>query len=647
MKLIHSVLLPFLASVALFAQGAGKSVLFDHTHHEEGGVSAEWVICSGYEPDPYPANPARETDWNGGLSALAFDLHNQGYKVQTLPASGGRITYGDSTNAQDLSHYSVFFIPECYTYFTAAEKTAIVRFVQNGGGLFLLGNHQGASRVSSSVPGSTDAFTVFNDLATNNGGSSFGLTWVVGHGPGDSSANTTSGAYSSLSDPVTDAIIRGLNGTLSLQDFHSYSYVKVDTSVNATAEGILSTEVSGDPASDYFIAACAFGNGRIVATGDSSPADDGTTTTSGKSLHNSYTLNSNRAFFLNAIQYLASASIPASQPPVVSITSPSGNTSITAGASVTFQATASDPAGGSLTYSWNFGDGNTSSSLGPIAHPFAAAGTYTATFTATNAQNLSSSATRVITVTSVPPSAPVITSQPTNQTVTAGQTATFTVTATGSGLNYQWMKNGAAISGATSAVYVAPATTTADSGSTFAVTVSNTAGSVSSNAATLTVNPSSTVPDLMVNGGFENGTASWTGTTGDIGTWSQEAAYEGTRNAWLCGNGSSATETLYQTVTIPSAITSATLSFYLHVDTAETTTTSAYDKLTVQVLNASGTVLKTLASYSNLNAASGYSLKTFDLSAYKGQTVRLSFKGTEDSSLQTSFVIDKVSLLVK
>ncbi len=85
--------------------------------------------------------------------------------------------------------------------------------------------------------------------------------------------------------------------------------------------------------------------------------------------------------------------------------------------------------------------------------------------------------------------APTITTQPTNQTVTAGQTATFAVVAGGTApLGYQWQKNGANIAGATAASYTTPVTTTADSGSTFAVVVSNTVGTVTSSAATLTVN---------------------------------------------------------------------------------------------------------------------------------------------------------------
>jgi len=92
-----------------------------------------------------------------------------------------------------------------------------------------------------------------------------------------------------------------------------------------------------------------------------------------------------------------------------------------------------------------------------------------------------------------PPTPPSITTQPADNTVTAGQTAKFTVTATGATpLKHQWMKNWVNISGATNASYTTPATTTADNGALFAVVVSNVAGSVTSNNATLTVN--STIP---------------------------------------------------------------------------------------------------------------------------------------------------------
>ncbi len=85
--------------------------------------------------------------------------------------------------------------------------------------------------------------------------------------------------------------------------------------------------------------------------------------------------------------------------------------------------------------------------------------------------------------------APSITAQPASQTVTAGQTATFSVAATGTApLTYQWNKNNVAISGANSSAYTTAATMSSDNGAQFTVTVSNVAGTITSNPATLTVN---------------------------------------------------------------------------------------------------------------------------------------------------------------
>lgn len=152
---------------------------------------------------------------------------------------------------------------------------------------------------------------------------------------------------------------------------------------------------------------------------------------------------------------------------------------------------------------------------------------------------------------------------------------------------------------------------------------------------------------LITNGGFETGLATpWTLSSGILcnSTCSGETAHAGSWFVWLDGYGSSHTDTASQQVTIPSGKTTVNLSYYLHIDTAETTTSSAYDKLSVQVFNGSGTLLKTLATFSNLNAATGYTLHSSSLAAYAGQTVTIKFTGTEDTSLQTSFVLDDVSL---
>jgi hypothetical protein len=84
----------------------------------------------------------------------------------------------------------------------------------------------------------------------------------------------------------------------------------------------------------------------------------------------------------------------------------------------------------------------------------------------------------------------------------------------------------------------------------------------------------------------------------------------------------------------------------MHIDTAETTTTTKYDTLKLQLLNSAGTVLANLYTYSNLNHNTGYSLHSFNLASYAGQAVTLKFTGTEDSIDQTSFVIDDTAVNV-
>jgi subtilisin family serine protease len=149
--------------------------------------------------------------------------------------------------------------------------------------------------------------------------------------------------------------------------------------------------------------------------------------------------------------------------------------------------------------------------------------------------------------------------------------------------------------------------------------------------------------ELLLNRGFESGAVNWTATAGVITNSTGQTPRTGSFYAWLDGYGVTHTDSLFQQITIPSTVNSATLSFWLKINTAETTTTTAFDRLQVQIRNSSNTVLTTLATYSNLNATAGYTLKTFDLSAFRGQTIRIYFLGTEDSSLQTSFVIDDTS----
>lgn len=148
-----------------------------------------------------------------------------------------------------------------------------------------------------------------------------------------------------------------------------------------------------------------------------------------------------------------------------------------------------------------------------------------------------------------------------------------------------------------------------------------------------------TPTQVVANGGFESGTSPWSQSSSSVITSrAGESAHGGTSFAWLDGVGSTHTDTLSQSVTIPSGCSTATLTFWLHIDTDETTSSTAYDKLTAKIGST------TLATYSNLDQNTGYVQKSIDVSAFAGQTVNLAFTGTEDYSLQTSFVLDDIAL---
>nr|WP_121179570.1 putative Ig domain-containing protein [Streptomyces sp. 1114.5] len=210
----------------------------------------------------------------------------------------------------------------------------------------------------------------------------------------------------------------------------------------------------------------------------------------------------------------------------------------------------------------------------------------------------------------------------------SGQTLSYSASGLPTGLSVNsgtgLITGTASTAGSYTATVTATDATGASGSTTFGWTVTGTGGGC-------------TGTQLLGNPGFETGSASpWTATSGVIDNSSSEPAHGGSWKAWLDGYGSSHTDTLAQTVTIPSGCR-ATLSFYLHIDTGESGST-AYDKLTIQAGST------TLATFSNVNAAAGYTLRSYDLSAFAGQSVTVKFTGTEDSSLQTSFVIDDTSL---
>ncbi|HVD77270.1 MAG TPA: hypothetical protein VNH43_06645, partial [Vicinamibacteria bacterium] len=149
--------------------------------------------------------------------------------------------------------------------------------------------------------------------------------------------------------------------------------------------------------------------------------------------------------------------------------------------------------------------------------------------------------------------------------------------------------------------------------------------------------------ELLVNGGFEGSASPWALSSGFI--WSNGSFPHSGTGYVIGGAANNVNGTAYQQVSIPTTA-SGLLTFWLNVSTNETTTTTQFDKLMVEVRNTAGAVLATLATYSNLNgaAAGAYSQKTLDMSAFKGQTVRVTFHATTDVSLTTNFRVDDVSL---
>ncbi|MGW6986646.1 M28 family peptidase [Streptomyces sp. NPDC054946] len=194
-------------------------------------------------------------------------------------------------------------------------------------------------------------------------------------------------------------------------------------------------------------------------------------------------------------------------------------------------------------------------------------------------------------------------------------------------------------SGSSSALSVQVGAGTAPGTYTLTVTGSGTVSHTSTYSLTVTGGGSCTPRQLVTNGGFESGSSPWSATTGVITNQSGQAPHGGSYKAWLAGYGSTHTDSAAQTLTIPSGCSTYRLGFFLHIDTDEDENV-VYDRFTVSVAG------QTLETLSNLNANSGYAEKSYDLSQFAGQTVTLKFNGTEDQSLQTSFVVDDVTLQV-
>ncbi len=274
----------------------------------------------------------------------------------------------------------------------------------------------------------------------------------------------------------------------------------------------------------------------------------------------------------------AAATLTVNPAPVApTITTAPANQTVTAGQTATFTVVAAGTA--PLSYQWQKNGANVSGAISTsYTTPVTTTSDGGSTFAVlvSNTAGTVTSAAATLTVNPAPVT-PTITTQPANQTVTAGQTATFTVVAAATApLAYQWQKNGVNIAGATAASYTTPATTTSDSGSTFGVLVSNTAGTVTSSAATLTVNPAPAAPTITTQPTNQTVTAGQTVTFTVVAAGTAPLSYQWQNNGVSIAGATAASYTSPATTTADSGST-----FTVAVSNTAGTVTSAAATLTV------------------------------------------------------------------
>jgi hypothetical protein len=271
-------------------------VLFDDSNAETAG-NADWIVSTAM-PDPTAQNPnpSTERSWTGAISAWGVALQRTGqYSLATL-RPGSSISYAGG-GPQDLANFDVFVMPEPNSPLSAAEKTAILRFIQAGGGLFLVLDHTGSDRNSDGW----DSVRVANDLMASNG--------VDNSDPFGFSVDPVNIAHD---DPpairsATNPVLNGAFGQVTGSIIRSGSTQTLHPADNPSVSGLL-WRSSANPAgtTGAFFTTSTFGSGRVAVWGDSSAVDDGTGQT-GNNLFNGWDdpAGTNAALALNATAWLA------------------------------------------------------------------------------------------------------------------------------------------------------------------------------------------------------------------------------------------------------------------------------------------------------------------------------------------------------
>ncbi|HAE38469.1 MAG TPA: hypothetical protein DCG57_07505, partial [Candidatus Riflebacteria bacterium] len=225
--------------LTICSAGYGAEVLYDDTHAQTAG-NADWI------PE-------------GAYSEMADMLKENGFTVTSLSKVAGQ---NGEFSADLLKGYQAIILAEPNNPYTASEQKAIVEFVHNGGGLFIIGDHAGADRNNNGW----DAVKVFNAFVAV-----FGFKFQ---------SNTIYEA------PLAGAINNTHPAMFGVRAVGAWAGATFDiVKGDGKAVGLIDSRTARAP----YVVASEYGAGRVLAIGDSSPFDDGTGSGIGKNkLHDSY-----------------------------------------------------------------------------------------------------------------------------------------------------------------------------------------------------------------------------------------------------------------------------------------------------------------------------------------------------------------------
>ena len=339
----------------------------------------------------------------------------------------------------------------------------------------------------------------------------------------------------------------------------------------------------------------------------------------------------------------------------VSVINP-GSITNAVGSAVDYQVQADDTCTGSLSYKASGLPTGLSinASSGVISGTASTAGTYTVTLTGTDSTGPSGSATFTWTVGSTATNTVTVTN-PGSQSGTVGTAVSLQIaasdSASGQKLTYSasGLPAGLSIGSTTGLISGTP---TVAGTSTVKVTATDTTGASGSASFTFTIASSSGgcgAQQLLVNGGFETGSISpWSASSGVLASsTSAHPSQAGNYLAWLDGYSKAHVDTIAQTAAIPSSCVSATLTYWVEVNSTVTNTTEqAENTLVLQILNSSGTVEQSSTVATAANNGSSYVEYSANLAPYIGQTVTIKFTATEVSGGNTQFLEDSNGLNV-